>query len=72
MGAGERPGVEVAHMGAPAHFATNQSRVFQHLDVLRGGRERDVEGFCKLADCSLAPGEFAEYLPARGVAEPRA
>jgi hypothetical protein len=37
--------------------------------VLRGGRERDREGFGKLAYRSLATGEFAKHPPTRGVAE---
>jgi hypothetical protein len=37
--------------------------------VLRGGRERDREGFRKLAYRSLATGELAKHVPARGIAE---
>jgi hypothetical protein len=37
--------------------------------VLRGGRERDSEGFRKLSYRSLATGEIAKHSPARGVAE---
>jgi hypothetical protein len=37
--------------------------------VLRGGRERNSEGFRKLAYRSLATGELAKHPPARGVAE---
>ena len=69
VGAGERSGVEAAQMGAAAHLATDQPGVLQRLDVLRGGRERDSEGFRKLAYRSLATGEFAKHPPARGVAE---
>ncbi len=69
VGAGERSGLEAAEMGAAAHLATDQSCVLQRLDVLRGGRERDREGFRKLADRPLAVGEFAQHPPAGGVAE---
>ena len=69
VGAGERSGVEAAQMGAAAHLAADQPGVLQRLDVLRGGRERDREGFRKLAHRSLATGEVAQHLPARGVAE---
>jgi hypothetical protein len=37
--------------------------------VLRGRRQRDGEGLRKLADRSLAAGEFPKHSPARGVAE---
>ena len=56
-------------MGAAAHLATDQPGILQRLDVLRGGRERDREGLRELAHRSLAVGEFAQHLPARGVAE---
>ena len=56
-------------MGTAAHLATDQTGVLQRLDMLRGGRERNSEGFRKLADGSLAESEFAKHLPARGVAE---
>ena len=56
-------------MGAAAHLATDQPGVLQRLDVLRGGRERDREGFRKLAYRSLAAGKLAKHPPARGVAE---
>ena len=56
-------------MGAPAHLATDQPGILQRLDVLRGGRERDIEGFRKLAYGSLALGELEKHPPARGVAE---
>ena len=69
MGAGERSGVEAAEMGATTHLAADQPGVLQHLDVLRGRRERDREGFRELADRSLAAGELAKHPPARGVAE---
>ena len=69
VGGGERSGIEAAQMGPATHFATDQPRVLQRLDVLRGRRERHGEGFRKLADRSLAAGEFAKHLPAGGVAE---
>ena len=69
VGAGERSGVEAAEMGAAAHLAADQPGVLQRLDVLRGGRERDREGFGELADRSLAAGELAKHPPPRGVAE---
>jgi hypothetical protein len=56
-------------MGAAAHLATDHPGVLQRLDVLRGGRERNSEGFRKLAYRALAKGEFAKHPPARGVAE---
>ena len=67
--AGEPPGGEAAQMGAAAHLAPDEPGVFQRLDVLRGGRERDRKGFRKLTDRSLATGEFAKHPSARGVAE---
>ena len=56
-------------MGAPADLAMDQPGVLQRLDVLRGGRERDREGFGKLTHRPLAAGEFAKHPPARRVAE---
>ena len=56
-------------MGPAAHLATDQSSVFQRLDVLRGGRERDREGLRQLADRPLPRGELAKHPPARGVAK---
>jgi hypothetical protein len=56
-------------MGAPAHLAANEPGVLEHLDVLRGRRQRDGEGLRKLTDRSLAAGEFPKHPPARGVAE---
>jgi hypothetical protein len=47
----------------------DQPGILQHLDVLRRGRQRDIEGFCKLANGSLALGELEQHLPTRGVAE---
>src|SRR5215212_352565 len=54
VSAGERSRVEAAQMGAAAHLATDQPGVFQRLDMLRGGRERDREGFRELAYRSFA------------------
>ena len=56
-------------MGAAAHIATDQPGILQRLDVLRGGRERDREGFRKLAYRPLATGELAKHPPPGGVAE---
>jgi hypothetical protein len=56
-------------MGAAAHLAADQPGVLQRLDVLGGGRERDREGFGKLADRPFAAGEVTQHLPARGVAQ---
>ena len=56
-------------VGAAAHLATDQSGVLERLDVLRGGRERDREGFGELADRALAARELAKHPPPRGVAE---
>jgi hypothetical protein len=56
-------------MGAPSHLAMDQPGILQHLDVLRRGRQRDIEGFCKLANGSLALGELEQHLSARGVTE---
>ena len=56
-------------MGAPAYLATDQPGVLQRLDVLRGGRERHLEGLRKLAHGPLALGELEKHPPARGVAE---
>lgn len=69
MRSGKRSGGEAAQMSAAAHLATDQSGMFQHLDVLRGSLERDCEGFRKLAYRSLATGERTKHPPARGVAE---
>ena len=54
MGARERAGIEAADMGAPAHLALDQAGAFEHLDVLRGRRQRHGEGFGELADRALA------------------
>ena len=56
-------------MGAAAHLAPDQPGVLQRLDVLRGGGERDREGFGELADGTFAAGEFAQHAPAGRVAE---
>jgi hypothetical protein len=69
VSAGKRSGRQAAQMGAPSHLATNQPGILQYLDVLRGGRKRDIEGFCKLANGSLALGQLEQHLPTRGVAE---
>ena len=69
MGAGERPGIEPAQMGAAAHLAADHPGIFQHLDVLGGGRERDREGCGELAHRPLAAGKLAQHLPPRGVAQ---
>src|SRR5262245_61471467 len=69
VGAGERAGGEAAQMRAAAHLAPEQPGVLQHLDVLRGRRERDREGGCQLADRTRTLGEVAQHLPARGVAK---
>ena len=69
MGALERSGVEAAEMGAPTHLAADQSGAFQHLDVLRGRRERHGKRLRKLADGSLAGGEFEKHSSASGVAQ---
>ena len=42
VGAGERPGLEAAQMGAAAHLAADQPGVLQRLDVLRGRRRSDI------------------------------
>src|SRR5262245_54307725 len=69
MGAFKRSGIEAAEMGAAPHLAADQPGMLQRLDVLGGRGERDGEGFRKLADSSLAAGQVAKHLPARGIAE---
>jgi hypothetical protein len=69
VGAGERAGGEAAQMRAAAHLTPEQPGVLQHLDVLRGRRERDREGGRQLADRARALGEFVQHPPACGVAE---
>ncbi len=56
-------------MRPPLHLALDQTRPFQHLDVLRGRSQRDGEGLRQLADGPLAGGEFAQHAPAGGVAQ---
>ena len=56
-------------MRAPAHLPANQAGVLEHLDVLRGRRERDCEGFRKLTDGSFTIGKCEKHFPPCGIAE---
>ena len=69
MSAGKWSRVQAAQMGTAAHFAADKSGVLKRFDMFRGSRERNSEGFRELAYRSLAQGEFAKHLSARGVAE---
>lgn len=69
MGAGERPRLEAAEMGAAAHLAPDQPRFLQRLDVLGGGLQRDRERLGQLAHGPFAAGKIAQHLPACGVAQ---
>ena len=56
-------------MNAATHLAMNQPGFLQGLDVLRGGLERDREGFGELTHGSLAACQFVKHPPASGVAQ---
>jgi hypothetical protein len=43
--------------------------LLQHLDVLRGRRQRDREGLRQLAHRALGLGEIAQHPPAGGIAQ---
>ena len=70
VGAGERPGLEAAEMGAAAHLAADQAGVFQRLDVLGGGGERHREGLGELPTVRSPPASSRSIR--RRVASPRA
>jgi hypothetical protein len=54
-------------MHAPILVALNQSRVFEHAQMLRDGRESHVVRRGQIADGSLAERELREDAAARGV-----
>ena len=56
-------------MGAAADLAPEKPGLLQHLDVLRGGRQRDREGLRQLAHRALAAAEIAEHPPPGGIGE---
>ena len=56
-------------MSAPAHLSANQSGVLQRLDMLRGRRQRNLEGLGELADRPLPAGECVKHAPARRIAQ---
>ena len=69
MCARQRAGVEAAQMGPAAHLAPDHPSLLQHLDVLRGGGERDREGLGELAHRALARAQLAQHPAAGGIAQ---
>ena len=69
IGAGQRAGIEPAIMGATAHVAPNQPRIFQSLDMLGGRGERYREGLGQLADGAFATGKIAQHPPPSRIAQ---
>lgn len=66
---GERLRLQVAEMGAPPDLPRHQPGALQHLDVLGGRRERDMEGGCQFAHAARLPTEAAQHAPAGAVGE---
>lgn len=56
-------------MNAPPHLPADKPRIFQRLDMFRGGGERYVERPGQLAHRSLTKGKIAQHRAPRGVAE---
>ena len=69
LGAGERAGVEMTDMGAPAHLAPNQAGAFQRLDVLGCRGERHGEGLRQLPDGALPVGQVPKHIAPGRVAK---
>src|SRR3546814_488837 len=61
--------VEVAGVHAALHFAVDQAGAFEHLDVLGGAGERDLERRGKLADGARLPGERLQHGAPRRIGE---
>ena len=56
-------------MHAPILVALNQSRVFEHPQMLRDGRKRHVVRRGQIADGRFTESELREDAAARGVGE---